>query len=269
MELQDVEKLRRLELIGSTSKGAPAKEQAEQLVASIADERLRRYAESRLASFFVEVGEIKAAEDLARRMAQTSRHSPAAFVYAKLAEKKATEDRRATLAYLQRAEEAALADADVYTRSATQERIVRAYASLGQWDHAQRIAREIEVVSDRVASMCVLAEKAAASAGHDLALELAGKATMLAERAQPGEQAELLDEIARTYFSLGDRDRAHATWTKAASKALASSFDTSQLLLGICAAFMSLGDQKAARTLAANIRNETRREQALVVTGGG
>lgn len=267
MELQDVEKLRLLELIGATLNGASAKEQAERLVRSIADARLQRYAESRLASLFVEAGETKAAEDIARHMAQTSRYSPAAFVLAKLAEKKASEDRNLALQYLHRAEEAARADADVYSRSATRERIVRAYASMAQWDQAQRLAREIDMIPDRVAAMCALAGKMA-EADRAPALDLMAKAATLVEVAQREEQAELLDEIARSYLSLDEREHAHTTWIEAASRALTSSHDTSQLLLGICMALTALGDKSRARDLACSIQNQTRREQALAVTGG-
>jgi hypothetical protein len=265
MESQDVEKLRLLELIGSTLTGEAAREQAEQLVGAITDERLRRYAESRLASLLVEIGELKAAEEIATHMAQTARHSPAAFVLAKLAEKLAIQDQAGALHCLQRAEDAARADADVYTRSVTQERIVRAYASLAQWDHAQRLSREIEVVSDKVAAICALAEKMAAAGQRSLALDLAARAAIVAGTSQK-EQAELLDEVARTYLNLGERDKAHGTWINSASSALGASHDTSQLLLGICMALMSLGDQPRARELALAITNHARREQALAVT---
>jgi len=265
MESQDVEKLRRLELIGSTLSGAAAREQAEELVNAITDEKLRHYAESRLASVLVEIGELKAADEIAVRMAQTGRYSPAAFVLSKLAEKVAIHDPVVAFTCLQRAEDAAKTDSDVYTRSATQERIVRAYANLSQWDHAQRLSREIEVVSDKVTAICALAEKIAANGQRTQALDLAARAAIVAGTSQK-EQAELLDEVARTYLHLGENDKAHATLIDSASSALGSSHDTSQLLLGICIALVSLGDQPRARELASSIGNRERREQALAVT---
>ncbi len=260
--LQDSEKLRQLELMVPELGRADIRQLAKQVVESIADENQRRFGRIFLGSLLVRVGELGAAEELASQLPPPSR----AFLLAEIADKLATRDGSVALVYLKKADEVADSEPEEDRRSSAQEKIACVYTDLKEWERAREIVNKIKNPFDKSFDLCMLAHALVASAQNDLASQLVREAETLVDTIEPPHQAGVLDDIAKVYISLGDRERAHKTWRRAVPLTEYDQ-DQSKLRLRICRAFMSLGDQAHAREVALMITNPLHRKEALVIVG--
>ena len=262
MQLQDLEKLRRLELMRPSIAQEGAAEIAQRLVDSIADERYRRYGLFILRQMFSQSGQMELAKSIAAELP----NAKSALLLASMAREFAEYEPLRASQCLGAASGLIEQEVDEFNQSAVQSTIVSVYTELRDWTKAHELARRIKVPVDKSFSLCFLAKALAKDARHDMARQVLAEAASVVESfdSRDFDQAGSLDEIAQVYFILGDRAQAREWWLRALSKAEHSQ-DRSKLLLHLCKAFLSIADPAHAKQAASMITNAVTQKEATAL----
>ena len=258
--LTDIEKQKLVATFYLNKVHAPGLDElAFRIVDSISDVKERTAAFLTLSYYLAEFGNVRLAEDVARRHLHGYPKISALIALGCSLRK---EDAGHALSYFREAEGQLKEIKDSDERAILLVQFARAYLRLGDWERATEFANQISSMGDRVATLCEVAGALWAANELSGAKQVLAGAHELANEVPIDERTGALNDVAKALMQVGREQEASELWEKAITFANSSN-ESAKWLYSVCENLLSAGKRERAREVAMLITNEARRNQAL------